>query len=487
MSTGPTTGLETSLDRSSQLFLTDEVSASEARPGMHVQPSEAVIDHYRCPQDLIDVVSNEPLSSSAGFFRFGQNGICYGRSREAVFSARPDSKLDDVASEVAVENERLLLPFNLKEVIDNLRLERYRNGEAGESTFFRLCKKLYYHLRPFTNQMVRKQVQKFHARNWKKRLFPQWPIDTTVENLFERVLLLSMKARGLEKIPFVWFWPNGARGCLTMTHDVETKAGRDFCPTLMDVDEAFGIKAAFGIVPEERYEVPSDLLASMRSRGFEVIIQDLNHDGRLFDEKEEFLRRAKIINRHAREYGAEGFRAAILYRKPEWYEALDFAFDTSFPNVAPLDPQQGGCCTVMPFFIGEMLEIPITAVQDYTLFHVLNERSIDLWKAQTDMVLKKNGLLSFIVHPDYVLQPDTLSVYKHLLGYLKGLRDKTSIWCALPSEINAWWRARNKMSVVKDGDSWRIVGEGCERAVLAYAKNVEGKLIYEFSQPMQAQ
>ena len=184
MSAGPTTGLETSLDRSSQLFLTDEASASEARPGMNVQPSEAVIDHYRCPQDLIDVVSNEPLSSSAGFFRFGQNGICYGRSREAVLSARPDSKLDDVASEVAVENERLLLPFNLKEVIDNLRLERYRNGEAGESTFFRLCKKLYYHLRPFTNQMVRKQVQKFHARNWKKHLFPQWPIDTTVENLF---------------------------------------------------------------------------------------------------------------------------------------------------------------------------------------------------------------------------------------------------------------------------------------------------------------
>jgi len=92
-------------------------------------------------------------------------------------------------------------------------------------------------------------------------------------------------------------------------------------------------------------------------------------------------------------------------------------------------------------------------------------------------------LLSFIVPPDYVLQPDMLSVYKHLLHQLQGLRDKTAIWCALPSEINAWWRARNKMSIIKDGASWRIVGEGAERAVLAYAKNVDGKIVYEFSSP----
>jgi len=481
MSTGPLTRLETSLDQDCQLVLADDVCASEARSGIQVLPSEAVIERYRCPQDFIDIVSREPLSSGAGFFRFGQDSICYGRSRAAVQSSGPESPLHDAAGDVAVENAKLLLPFDLNEVIDNLRLERYRNGEATESSLFRFCKKLYYHLRPLTNQVVRKQVQKFHARNWKKRSFPQWPIDTTVENVFETVLSLSMKAKGLEKIPVVWFWPNGASGCLTMTHDVETRAGRDFCPTLMDVDDAFGIKAAFGIVPEERYEVSSDLLQSMRSRGFEIAIQDLNHDGRLFDDKQEFLRRAKIINQYGREFGATGFRAAVLYRKPEWYDALDFTFDMSFPNVAPLDPQQGGCCTVMPFFIGGMLELPVTTVQDYTLFHVLNERSIELWKSQIDLVLKKNGLLSFIVHPDYILQPDTLSAYKDLLGHLQGLRDKTTIWCALPSEIDAWWRARNKMSVVKDGASWRIAGEGAERAVLAYAKNVDGKIVYEFS------
>jgi hypothetical protein len=35
------------------------------------------------------------------------------------------------------------------------------------------------------------------------------------------------------------------------------------------------------------------------------------------------------------------------------------------------------------------------------------------------------------------------------------------------------------MSIVRDNGSWRIVGDGAERAVLAFAKEVDGQLIYE--------
>lgn len=135
----------------------------------------------------------------------------------------------------------------------------------------------------------------------------------------------------------------------------------------------------------------------------------------------------------------------------------------------------------MPYFIGKILEIPVTTTQDYTLFHLLNERSIDLWRAQIDLILAKNGLASFIVHPDYIIEQETRSVYEKLLGDLKDLRSGTDIWFALPGEIDNWWRTRNQLEVEKSGDSWRIVGEGAELATLAYAKNVDGKLVYEFS------
>jgi len=92
---------------------------------------------------------------------------------------------------------------------------------------------------------------------------------------------MSIEAKGVDRVPFVWFWPDGASSCVTMTHDVETETGRDYCSELMNVDDAFGVKAAFGIVPEERYEVSPSLLDAIRNRGFEVAVQDLNHDGRL--------------------------------------------------------------------------------------------------------------------------------------------------------------------------------------------------------------
>ena len=107
------------------------------------------------------------------------------------------------------------------------------------------------------------------------------------------------------------------------------------------------------MVPENRYPVSKSFLDSITSRGFEVNVHDLKHDGRLYADHEEFLRRAKRINNYAREYGAQGFRSGILYRNADWYGAFEFSYDMSLPNVAHLDPQRGGCCTVMPFFIGE--------------------------------------------------------------------------------------------------------------------------------------
>jgi hypothetical protein len=487
MAAKPPGRAEVDLKQEDQLSIEEKASSLDSEAAAVDMLSQAVNDRYRCPDKFFNLIRGEQLSSEAGYFHFGPNAICYGRSCSETQEPQPEFAQYDAMRDVTIDDTRLCLPFNPTEIIDNLRLERYANGPKAENRLREVLRNLYYLLRPLTNLTMRKQVQKFHARDWEKKSFPRWPVDTTVESICETVLLLTMKARGVEKIPFVWFWPNGASGCLTMTHDVETKAGRDHCAELMNVDDSFRIKATFGIVPEERYEVPRSLLDAMRIRGFEIAVQDLNHDGRLFDNKEQFLRRAKIINRYGREFDAKGFRAAVLYRKPEWYDALEFAFDMSIPNVAHLDPQHGGCCTVMPFWIGDVLELPVTTTQDYTLFHVLNERSIDLWKSQIDLILGKNGLMSFIVHPDYIMDQDTLSVYKELLGHLQELRSKTHIWCALPSEIDTWWRARHKMSVVKDGRSWRIEGEGAERAVLAYAKNVDGELVYELSDGQQAQ
>lgn len=66
-----------------------------------------------------------------------------------------------------------------------------------------------------------------------------------------------------------------------------------------------------------------------------------------------------------------------MYRQQEWFNAFDFSYDMSVPNVAHLEPQRGGCCTIMPYCNGRILEIPLTTSQDYTVFQILNEHSLD--------------------------------------------------------------------------------------------------------------
>ena len=248
----------------------------------------------------------------------------------------------------------------------------------------------------------------------------------------------------------------------------------------MDVDDSFGIKSSFQVVPEERYGVSVRFLASVRERGFEVVVHDLNHDGHLYRDRKQFLQRAARINSYGQQYGAEGFRAAVLYRRQLWFDALKFSYDMSVPNVAHLDPQHGGCCTVMPFFIGNILELPVTTTQDYMLFYILNDYSISLWKRQIELIMEKCGLISFIVHPDYVMKARERVIYEELLAYLADLREKKGVWITTPGEVNRWWRQRAEMRLVEDGDDLRIEGTGNESARVAYASEHNGHLVYTF-------
>ena len=135
----------------------------------------------------------------------------------------------------------------------------------------------------------------------------------------------------------------------------------------------------------------------------------------------------------------------------------------------------------MPYFVGKILELPVTTTQDYTLFNILNDYTIDLWKKQIDLITEKHGLISFIVHPDYVGGSRERSIYEALLAHLADLRGEKGIWIATPGEVDRWWRQRAEMKVVKDDLGWHIEGPGSERAHLAYASEKDGRIFYSHS------
>ena len=441
----------------------------------------ALIERYRCPEEFLDFELAGPLSSDSGYFRFGQETICYGRSFAGYRTPKADGLLYETLHDLETNGSTLRLPFNPTEVIDNLRLERYaQRSKLSEWRWRRrFLRDAYYSLRPYLGSGIRGYLKQIYADGWRRIAFPHWPVDTTVEQLSEALLLASMKAKGVDCIPFIWFWPRGATGSVIMTHDVESLEGYDFCRNLMDIDDGYGVKGSFQLVPEERYKVTDDLQREIRDRGFEVNVQDLNHDGYLFADRQKFLTRVAKINRYGKLYGAKGFRAAVLYHNFDWYDALEFSYDMSVPNVAHLDPQKGGCCTVMPYFVGDVLEIPVTTTQDYMLFYQLHQYSLDLWKTQADSILKKHGLVSFLVHPDYVIEERHRKTYGEMLAWLRELAAREHLWFALPGEVDAWWRARSNMQLVNRDGSWRIEGAGADQAVIAFARDAGDHVEYE--------
>lgn len=445
--------------------------------------NQVLLDYYKCPEKFGEIELNGQISGEEGFFQFGAGTLCYGRCQAVKVASYPSGPLFDALDAVEIEQGVVHLPFDLTDIVDNLRTERYAAvADALNSSrmFNQLKHDVYYSLRPWMPASVRRLLQRAHLKGWNRLGFPRWPVDRTVDTILEESLILCMRANRISSVPIIWFWPEGAQSCALMTHDVETHAGLASCRELMALDDSFGIKSSFQFVPEDRYLVSAELLEELRGHGFEVNVQDLNHDGDLFRDREEFLRRANRINEYLRRFGAKGFRSAIMYRNAEWLGAIEASYDMSFPNVAHLEPQRGGCCTVMPYFIGRLLELPLTAIQDYSLLHILRDSSISIWKRQIELIIEKNGLISFIVHPDYLSGEREIALYKSLLTHLRQLRAENNVWIALPGEIDEWWRARNEMELVARNGEWRIEGEGSERARIAYATIANQRLSYSF-------
>jgi hypothetical protein len=438
------------------------------------------VDYYRCPEEFASCFLDGEQSGPLGHFRFGADAICYGSISKGAVHPSPDGELHDALKDAVVKRGAVGLSFDSDQVVNNLRFERYCGSSVRHSLLSGgLANKLYYLARPILGVAVRRHLQKLRLADWRSIPFPRWPVDRTVEQVHEMMLRLCVQAHDGKRVPFIWFWPKGFPSCAVVTHDVEAIKGRDFCPGLMDVDENFGIRSSFQLVPEERYPLSPPFIESIRSRGFEVNVHDLNHDGRLFASEAKFFERVHRINHYGGALRAQGFRSGALYRNLSWYGALEFSYDMSVPNTAHLDPQRGGCCTVMPYFVGKILELPVTTTQDYSLFHILRQYSIDHWKRQISQIMEKHGLASFIVHPDYVLESRAREIYKSLLAYLAALRSKGKIWVALPREVNQWWRARSQMKLARQGNNWVIEGPDKDKARVAYAFLDGGRLVYE--------
>ena len=120
----------------------------------------------------------------------------------------------------------------------------------------------------------------------------------------------------------------------------------------------------------------------------------------------------------------------------------------------------------------------VLSTQDHSLWHILKDYSIDLWRRQMDLIREQNGLISFIVHPDYLFDTRARAAYRCLLAALNQLRSENNVWIARPGEVNRWWRQRSEMKLVSRSGQLAIEGEGSHRARVAFAKIQGDDIVY---------
>lgn len=293
---------------------------------------------------------------------------------------------------------------------------------------------LYYSVKPFVPRSFQIFIRRKMVARKRRSCGDIWPID---------------KCAG--KAPEGWKgWPEGKRFALVLTHDVDTLRGLEKCKELVEREKTLGFRSSFNFVPE-RYDVPQELREYFERNGIEVGVHDLKHDGKLFKSRKIFKRRADRINRYIGEWNAVGFRAGAMLRNLDWIHELDIEYDASTFDTDPFEPQPEGVGTIFPFYISNSnsrgyVELPYTLAQDFTLFILMAENNIGIWKQKLEWIVENGGMALFNTHPDYMIFHDgkprveeyPVEYYEEMLHHIQ-TRYVGQYWHVLPKEMAAFW------------------------------------------------
>jgi hypothetical protein len=300
-----------------------------------------------------------------------------------------------------------------------------------------IINKLFYFIKP----LIPRRLQLFIRRQliFKKLKIHNeiWPIDP-----------ISCKK------PENWEgWPNNKKFALVLTHDVESDKGQQRCLALSELEMQYGFRSSFNFVPK-RYNNSPKLKNQLQENGFEVGVHGLYHDGKLYSGKNLFQKRAVSINQYLNEWGSVGFRSPAMHHNLDWIHQLNIDYDASTFDTDPFEPQADAVRTIFPFFVHKdssydgYIELPYTLPQDFTLYILMGEKNVNIWKRKLDWIADKGGMALVNVHPDYMnfgsgkpsCEEYPAEYYAEFLDYIK-TNYNGCYWHVLPKEIAVFWKA----------------------------------------------
>ena len=346
---------------------------------------------------------------------------------------------------LSIEKNRIDIN-NFERIINNLIYERYyKQSIPLQSRLPINYTKIPVPLRNFLFGMLLKLKT---DPKW-----PEWPAEKSVE-LTRYLYIKSISMAYKKKVPHVSFWPHGKKFAIAVTHDCDTHTSFKNIDKIRETERKYGIISSWNVL-SNKYRIDKEKLRKLKGEGCEIGLHDYNHDNKTpFLKKPRVIERIMSASKLVQEFGIKGYRSESLLRNKEFLELLSdyFYYDSSTCDTDIYSPvaMRSGTCTVFPFFIKNMVEIPITLPQDYRLMRLGKTKNeiFEIWKKKVDFLRQVNGAAVLLTHPDsHIFGNDKyLDVYDRILKYATSLDDE---WNTTTYGIAKWWNERSKTLIKK--------------------------------------
>ncbi|MFC1734857.1 glycosyltransferase [Candidatus Hydrogenedentota bacterium] len=446
---------------SSELNVDDVVTFTGRIPDEEVMEGLSTADVCVCPDPMgpLNDVSTmnktlEYMTMSKPVAAFDLKETKVSAGDAALYAAPNDEK--DFADKIA----QLLDSPELRDKLGRSGKERIDNGLSWEFSKRPLCDAYAHALGKQRFGELHGERDVFDSHRMRKLYYGVRPLLPRRFQLFLRRIRMK---RILRVCGDRWFitkstalppngwpgWPDGKKFALVLTHDVEEQGGYEKCDQVLQIEEKLGFRSALFLVPE-RYKVAKDARENFVSRGFEIGMHGLKHDGKLYNSHENFSKRAKEINEYIDQWSVVGFRSPSMHHVLDWIHELNIKYDASTFDTDPFEPQPVGAGTIFPNWVpGDdgsegYLELPYTLPQDFTTFVLFKNNGIGLWKKKLAWIAEKGGMALVITHPDYMNfegKPEfdeyPASLYEDFLKHIEEDYER-QYWNALPRDVTSY-------------------------------------------------
>lgn len=238
----------------------------------------------------------------------------------------------------------------------------------------------------------------------------------------------------------------GKNSCYVVTHDVDTPQGLARAGSIKKMEEKYDVESAW-YVPTRHFSLDSGMIKDLANHS-EVGVHGAQHSGNLISMPSQKLFRllyeAKQLLGKISGSSVKGFRSPLLQHNSTILEQLKkagYSYDTSIPTWEPKHPQTMstfGIGTVFPLVLNNLVEIPVSTVQDHQLLYVLGltpKKTLAEWCSFMTIIKEIGGCSVLLSHPEYGLfDSENISMYEDFLGYISSDSDG---WITTPAKLAA--------------------------------------------------